>query len=85
MEELADVSLLACLLMKFTLDLCNRILHFVGRLNLQLTGSFHIKILMFLHMTVSGQDTYNIRYDFSPIPVLFRVELINKREKIAKQ
>jgi len=32
------------------------LLHFVGRLNLQLTGSSHVKILTHLRMTVSGQD-----------------------------
>lgn len=36
-------------------------------------------------MTSSGQDMQDIRYDFSSIPVLFRVELINKREKITDQ
>lgn len=58
MEGLADVSSLSCLLMKFTLkpNPFDKILQFVGRLNFQRTGSFHIKILTHLHMTVSGQD-----------------------------
>lgn len=36
-------------------------------------------------MTVSAQDMQDVRYDFSSVPVLFRVELINKREKITEQ
>lgn len=58
MEGLADVSSLSCLLIKFTLkpNPFDKILPFVGRLNLQLIGSFHIKLLTHLHMTSSGQD-----------------------------
>lgn len=54
MEGPADVSSLSCLLMNFTLkpNLFDKIFHFIGRL----TGSFHIKILTELHLTVSGQD-----------------------------
>lgn len=52
---------------------------------MQLTGSFHIKKLTHLHRTVSGQDMWDVRYYFSFISVLFRVELINRSEKITEQ